>query len=1274
MPPAITPYLPRLLLEWEEESPTSESREITGTLVFVDISGFTALSERLSKKGKVGAEEVTDVLNNTFSELLEVAYQVDGSLLKFGGDALLLFFTGPDHASRACHAAGHMRMTLKKMGRRDTSAGKIALQMSIGIHSGAYQCFLVGESHRELVLTSANASKTVEMESAAEAGEILLSQATAAQIDEAVLGPEKAGGRLLMEPCPASHQEIVLAPESPTASQFIPSAIRRHILGGGEEAEHRQVTVGFIHFGGTDELIQSEVGEATRRLRNLITAVQSLVDQHGICFLGTDIDRDGGKIILTAGAPQATENDEERMLRVLRSICDQTTGLELRIGVHRGYVFAGSVGPFYRRTYTVMGDAVNTAARVMSRAGPGQILVTKEVMDRSATVFEAEELEPFKVKGKADELVAFSLGRALGTRREVVSSELPLVGRKQELATLRSALDSAVNGEGRFVEIIGDGGLGKSRLIEELKSGTGDLVSMVTHCELYEASTPYFPFRALLRSAIGAESEEDPAEIASRLRAVVDSKATQLLAWLPLIGIALDLDFPPTPEVAQLGERFRSARLRSSVIALLAALLPEPAMLIFEDTHWMDEQSRELLKELVNELPKMPWAIYVTTRPGLPAIAADTPQALLMPLEPLPVTDSMALARLASADSLLPQQAEVLARRGGGNPLFLAALVAAVRGSADLSRLPETIESAIAARIDELAPSDRTLLRYMAVFGREVDLELLPQVIEDAALQDVRPILARLTGFVRIEGDTATFLLALVRDAAYEGLSYRRRRVVHERVARLIEERAADPNKEAELLALHFDKAECYEDSWRYSGSAVNRAWKKFAPTNVVNFSRRAIAAGKRMGKSNAEMSLMWRGLGSGHFRLGQYEEAFAAFRTTRTMTEDVGLHGWLFFMQGRCREQLGDRSQAMRWYGRGLKFLESSAPLGFAQEPFTTSPLDDTPIAPRVRLIESQVNVRRAQGLLRQSVELGHKAVAVALAVDDKSGLAIAYYLLQISYMELRDPAMLRKYGEMAMMMAEEVGNRGLQADVVNSLAIQAYYEGDWTTSLSLYEQSRESFTSAGDAILAAIVSSNIAEILSDQGKLDEAEPKFLDSLSTYRAAHRGQQVAAATANLGRLAARAGKFDDAERLLSEAARAFSEMASPAKSVETQARKAEVMVLKGDSAAALDCLDRMQPGTDPILNSMLHRLRGWALAQRGRWEEATKSLITGLRLAKEVGADYEVGLTLQALAHTADSTDAGREYAAEAQEIFQRLGIVSVPEVPLPLVPVPAHP
>jgi class 3 adenylate cyclase len=226
----LTPYVPRLVVHWLRETPDALRREVEGTLAFVDISGFTAMSERLAEKGKLGAEEVTEVMNRTFERLLDVSYSAGGGLLKFGGDALLLLFTGENHPERACDAAYGMRKALRALGRPRTSAGLVTLKMHVGLHSDLFDFFLVGDSHRELLLTGPGVTRTVEMEGAAEAGEILISEETAEVLPERVLGEEKEGGRLLKGPPGAEGGIEPLPPlDGLDLGVGVPERVRRHL-------------------------------------------------------------------------------------------------------------------------------------------------------------------------------------------------------------------------------------------------------------------------------------------------------------------------------------------------------------------------------------------------------------------------------------------------------------------------------------------------------------------------------------------------------------------------------------------------------------------------------------------------------------------------------------------------------------------------------------------------------------------------------------------------------------------------------------------------------------------------------------------------------------------------------------------------------------------------------------------------------------------------------------------------------------------------------------
>ena len=177
------------------------------------------------------------------------------------------------------------------------------------------------------------------------------------------------------------------------------------------------VTVAFLRFGGLDSLLTEQGAAAVAgALDELIARTAATAARHGVCLLGSDVDADGGKLLLTAGAPMATGEDDERMLLALREVLEGGGALPLKIGVHRGAVFAGDIGPAYRRTYTVMGDAVNLAARLMAAAPEGELYATERAVDGSATRFGVTRMAPFRVKGKARPVEALSVGPALGGR------------------------------------------------------------------------------------------------------------------------------------------------------------------------------------------------------------------------------------------------------------------------------------------------------------------------------------------------------------------------------------------------------------------------------------------------------------------------------------------------------------------------------------------------------------------------------------------------------------------------------------------------------------------------------------------------------------------------------------------------------------------------------------------------------------------------------------------------------------------------------------------
>jgi class 3 adenylate cyclase/tetratricopeptide (TPR) repeat protein len=1276
-PAELVSFVPRLTLEWLRDDPESLWREVEGTLAFVDISGFTAMSERLSSLGRAGAEEVTEVMNATFAALLAVAYAQGGGLLKFGGDALLLLYEGDDHASRAARAAFEMRSTLRAIGRPKTSAGAIQLKMHAGLHSGRFQFFLVGESHRELLVTGPAATRTVEMEAASEAGEILLSEETATLLGEDTIGEERGLGRLLRA-APEARGTVQPLPnvEGIALEVAVPAPLRAQLLEVGPlEGEHRNAAVAFIRFEGTDEVIATEGPEAAAAaLDRLVRTIQAIADAHGVTFLESDVDRDGGRVILVSGAPQTFGDDEERMLRTVRAIVDEGLPLPARIGVSQGRVFTGQVGASFRRTYTVLGDTAALAARLMARAGEDEIWVSSEAFSRGGALFEASELEPFQVKGKADPVRAVVLGElATDVAREDVGAQekLPFVDRERERAVLAASVAPVRMGFGTLVELVGEPGIGKSRLAEELRENCPDMQQISLRCEQYEVSTAYYPFRPFLRSLLDVElnggGEHNRAVLAERLVSIDQ----ELEPWAPLLGAPLDVEVESTPEVEGLDPAFWRARLHGVMGALLGKVLDSPTLLLLEDVHWMDDASAELLRYLGTQLPTRPWLACTTRRPGEGgfAAAAGTPPlpALTLHLEPLPTDDAKTLALAAAGDRrLADEELTALMERGAGNPLFLQELASRGEKADEAEELPETVEALVATRIDQLAPGDRALLRWASVLGVSFSGSLILDVLEDDPLVSAASdAWDRLGEFVDRDPEVPgafRFRHALIRDAAYEGLAFKRRRELHGRVAEVIERRHGDrPEEAAEILALHFHRAGRWAETWRYSVEAGRRAEAKYANVEAAQFFEQALDAARFLPPiSDEERVPVAIALGEVRILLGQYESANAAFAIARSHIKGDPLqYARLAEKRHKVPIRLGQHSDALRWLRRGLRALEGLEGAEASLE--------------RAKLMAWYASVRQLQRQPLDAIEWSERAIEEVERVDrgPQEAHGVALYILDWAYLTL-GRSVDAVYAERALDIFEKSGDRKRLGAVLNHLAMRAYLEGRWDDSLSLAHRARDASEAIGDSWTAAAVSYNIAEVLADQGRYAEAEPMVREARRLWQATGAYSDAAEAKSLLGRVLTNTGELDEARALLDEALGAFSESGDDAEELKASARLADWHLKSGDpeaaSSLATATLERVEKGEGlSSLASALHRIRGDAHAVNGHHDAARQSYEYAIAVARSDDAnflmksiDYEVGQSYAALARLAElAGEDASGYATERDTILQPLGVLT---------------
>jgi class 3 adenylate cyclase/tetratricopeptide (TPR) repeat protein len=1242
-------YLPRLVRYWDADAPGQLHRSIEGSLVLVDITGFTRMSERLARYGKVGAEEVTDVIDDTFGRLLPEAYSLGANLLKFGGDSLLLLFTDTDHALRACAASLQMRTALRRIAAFRTSAGLVSLRMTVGVHSDNFDFFLVGRSHRELIVAGPAASTTVEVESAAGPGQVVVSPTTASHLPGRNRGRAVGGGFLLQGSLEGINHVAFRAAESPAIdlAPFVPAALREPLLSGALDPGHHQAAVAFIGYAGFDRLIET-IGPraAAGVLDGLIGTVQQAAADRGVTFLATDIAQDGGKILITAGIPSASGHDEEQMLLCLRAAVNARPELPVQIGATWGHIFAGEVGPPYRRTYTVMGEAVNLAARLATRALPGQILATEELLGGSRTIFAATALEPFAVKGMARPVTAFSVEDASGARTHLVDASLPLLGRDRELATLLTAWEEAQRGRGSVVEISAEPGMGKSRLLSEMLGRVGTASVLRAECRLYQSATPYYLVRGLLGGVLGLEGLS-PEEAANALRDLVQERTPDEIPWLSLIGNPLNVEVDESAEVRQLDDEFRRPRAHDAIAHLVSAVLTEPCILVVEDTHWMDEASGDLLQAIIQRWSTTASLLCLTRRPGTDGFSLPEGIGMRFELEPLSRSETEQLILAASEGApLMSSQITQLANRAEGSPLFLIELLRALRQGSEVETLPQSVEGLIGARIDRLPSADRNLLRRVAVLGAGFRFEQASAVLHEPEMSARwrARALRRLQEFLIMDSTGwVQFRHALIRDVAYGALPFRIRQALHARIGDAIRDNAGDfPEAQAELLSLHYSEAKRWPEAWHFSRAAGDSAKQIYANLEAATFYRRALAAAGRFDQANGtEVSELAESLGDVLELGGLFTESVEAFGRATRLAEDPVRRADLLLKRARARLRVGGFRAAMRDLGQGRKVISVEQ--------------SDAADKARARLASFTAFLRLTQQSPRAAIALAEGAMKEAEQADEQEALARSLSVMDAAYSLLGEPGK-GVYGERALQIYEQLGDQAAIAVVTNNLGAQAYYEGRWVDALDYYRRAQEAFSRVGNEPEAASAAANTGEVLVSQGRHREAKPLLKEAARVLRAHRLIDMALFAEMQLARLEL-AEDPESAMKRLADLEVEATQLGFHHWSIEAALHHATGLNQIGEHERALAGAEKVGRDID-VYAPMQSRVKAAALLGLDQLKEAAAEVDRGITFADERGLPYEKAMLLQvkgevALAQRRDAAPA----MLEADQILQGLGV-----------------
>jgi class 3 adenylate cyclase/tetratricopeptide (TPR) repeat protein len=849
-----------------------ESTGFTAAVLYADISGFTPLAERMAENGLAGIEELSRVLNDYFGQLIALISEQGGDVVKFAGDALLAVWPDADLRAATLRAAYCALVAQKELRGYRVAGRQLHMRMAVGA-GRAYTVHIGGTFGRwEFFITGEPIIQVNQADHLARPQQVVLSPEAWALVEADGAGTPLAGtpGGVWLRavhapPAAAPAAAPQLEEQAETALRaYIPSAIIARLTAGQDRgdasgadwlAELRRVSVLFINL---PELgYRRPLGEAQAIMRTL----QSALYHYEGSVNKLSVDDKGVTLVAALGLPPlAHEDDATRATLAALEMQTRLRALGLRsaIGIATGPVVCGVIGNAVRREYTMIGDVVNLAARLMQAAGE-DILCSAATYQTAQARIEFTQRPAVRIKGRSAPVTAY---QPVGERRTAVRPPSEIVGRTCERDALGAGIQSLLRGQlGANVFVIeGEAGIGKSRLVEDLCRHARALgVSVLTGAgDAIEKSTPYHGWRGVFTEVLGLNLQDDPEKNRRHVRTALGPR---LLRLAPLLNAVLPLNYPDNETTAALSGEARAVQTRNLLIEILQASIAHlPKVLVLEDAHWLDSASWNLV--LAASQRVRPLMLVIAARP-LTAPLPPEYEALLragnvqrLKLDTLPSEDAIALVCQRLGVAALPEPVAALIRaRAEGNPFFSEELAYALRDSGliqivggecrlapdagDLRDVPfpETVQGVITSRIDQLSPPHQMTLKVASVIGRvfafrallevhpiEADKEHLPDYVKTLERLDLTPLESP-------EPDLSyIFKHIITQEVAYNLMLFAQRRELHRGVAEWYERvHTGDLVMHAPLLAHHWRRAEVWPKAEEYAVLAGDAALRLFA-------------------------------------------------------------------------------------------------------------------------------------------------------------------------------------------------------------------------------------------------------------------------------------------------------------------------------------------------------------------------------------------------------------------------------------------------------------
>jgi class 3 adenylate cyclase/tetratricopeptide (TPR) repeat protein len=791
----------------------------------------------------------------------------------------------------------------------------------------------------------------------------------------------------------------------------------------------------------------------------------------------------GDAILAFFGAPITHEDDPQRAVLAgleiqqgIKAYAEEIRlkhGLEfgLRVGINTGLVVVGEIGSDLRMEYTAIGDAINLAARMEQTAAVGTIQISEETYKLVAPFFELESLGEVEVKGKTAPIKTYHVlgvkstpGQLRGLN-DVMGAGLfsPLVGRDAQLALLKDQVQQLQIGTGSVVGVIGEAGLGKSSLITQLIKSEADAncVWLRGDSLSYTRSISYFPWRQIIRQSIDAHEGDSPAEVRHKLRYVCD-RCTLPGGDVPFLEAMLAVESEESLRVitGYQGEALIQKMVNATRGYLCGLAVEDPLAIVFDDLHWADEASLNLLLSVADLVDSQPILFICMSRPDKTAASWDAFNKIQEKvkekyypifLEPLQVEQTDAMLTNFGMQDLPKNIHDLIVEKADGNPFFIEELIRSLVETKQLVRgngrgwrgvgedakvsLPNTLRGVLSARIDRLTETTKHVLQNAAVIGRSFDLHVLKRLTSlngsfDSQIQHLQEV-----SLIEPLREGYAFRHVLIQEAAYDSILIKTRTQIHKQIGETLEELHADRIEEfAPLLAYHYSSAQDLR-SLKFDLLAGEKAARLYANVEAATHFSRALGVAKRNNNDLDQIRYLFSELGRVLELAGRYEQALKNYNELQEF--------------GRER---GDRSIEMA-------ALMAKAPL---YSIFT--PLHDSSLSEQILI----------------------QALEISREIGDRAAQARLSWNLMLNYLFSKRPDQALEHGQVALSLARESENREQLAYVLNDLCRLYTCRGEFMQAHTVLAEARSLWRALDNQVMLADSLGSEAEAYLNAGEFD--------------------------------------------------------------------------------------------------------------------------------------------------------------------------------------------